>query len=92
MTFFNITRFHIFVMVYWQLSKFMAAQMLFPIFSNYVPKWRCNSAQEFGKNCSLMAECVGDVEYENNYFKSAGKCLSKFDCVEINIVTQRKKL
>ncbi|KAI6171116.1 hypothetical protein M3Y97_01063900 [Aphelenchoides bicaudatus] len=71
MTFYNITRFHVFVMIYWQFSKFMAAQMLFPIFSNYVPKWRCNANQSFGKNCTLYQECVGGVEFENNYFQSA---------------------
>jgi hypothetical protein len=70
---FNIDRFHICVMLYWQLSKFIMAQMLFPMFSNYVPKWRCSADQEFSKNCSLMAACSGGVEYENSYFQSAGK-------------------
>lgn len=76
MSCFNITRFHFCVMVFWQLGKFMAAQMLFPVFGNYVPKWRCSTNETFGKNCEIMASCKDGVEFENQYFKSSGECVS----------------
>lgn len=73
MTLFNINRFHLFAMTFWLLAKFLTVQMMFPIFSNYVPKWRCTATQKFGNNCTLYEECVDGVEFENNYFQSAGK-------------------
>ncbi|KAI6184832.1 hypothetical protein M3Y97_00638500 [Aphelenchoides bicaudatus] len=74
MAFFNITRFHLLVMLYWQFSMYMISQMLFPIFGIYVPKWRCMSGmsnQTYAKDCKLFAECNGNVEFENNFFQSA---------------------
>lgn len=73
MALFNINRFHLFAMTFWLLAKFLTAQMMFPIFSNYVPKWRCTATQKFGNNCTLYEECANGVEFENNYFQSAGK-------------------
>lgn len=43
---------------------------MFPIFSNYIPKWRCNTTQEFTKSCAVYEECNGEVEFENDYFHS----------------------
>uniref|UniRef100_A0A0N4ZWH6 MFS domain-containing protein n=1 Tax=Parastrongyloides trichosuri TaxID=131310 RepID=A0A0N4ZWH6_PARTI len=46
---YNLNRFHLLVLVTWQFSIFFAVQQIFPIFLNYVPKWRCeeNSTSDF---------------------------------------------
>jgi hypothetical protein len=71
---FHFNRFHICVLILWQFSKFYSTQMLFPIFANYVPKWRCQGqiGTEFAKNCSLISECLNGLEFENDYFYSSG--------------------
>lgn len=68
---FNINRFHLFVLITWQFSIFFASQQIFPIFSNYIPQWRCNSQQAFAKNCTVFESCKGAVQYEYEYFHSA---------------------
>uniref|UniRef100_A0AC34PW22 Major facilitator superfamily (MFS) profile domain-containing protein n=1 Tax=Panagrolaimus sp. JU765 TaxID=591449 RepID=A0AC34PW22_9BILA len=68
---FNINRFHAFVLLTWQFGIFFASQQIFPIFSNYVPKWRCSSDEEFSKNCTIFAKCNGTVEFDIIYFKSS---------------------
>ncbi|KAK0415971.1 hypothetical protein QR680_012225 [Steinernema hermaphroditum] len=68
---FNINRFHAFVLVTWQFSIFFASQQIFPIFSNYVPKWRCGESEPFGKNCSAYLACEGKHEFEDIAFHSA---------------------
>uniref|UniRef100_A0A914DUY0 Major facilitator superfamily (MFS) profile domain-containing protein n=1 Tax=Acrobeloides nanus TaxID=290746 RepID=A0A914DUY0_9BILA len=71
---FNVNRFHFFVMLAWQFSIFFGSQMLFPIFSNYIPKYRCldeESDAVFHKNCSLYLKCNGTIDFENNYFHSS---------------------
>uniref|UniRef100_A0AC35F5B6 Major facilitator superfamily (MFS) profile domain-containing protein n=1 Tax=Panagrolaimus sp. PS1159 TaxID=55785 RepID=A0AC35F5B6_9BILA len=67
---FDINRFHAFVLITWQFGIFFASQQIFPIFSNYVPKWRCTSDEEFAKNCTIYKECEGKVEFEYIYFHS----------------------
>lgn len=51
--------------------------MLFPIFSMYVPRWRCNlanetsSGKEFSKDCNVYKSCdPAFIEFENDYFDS----------------------
>ncbi|KAI1703511.1 sugar transporter domain-containing protein [Ditylenchus destructor] len=57
---------------------FFATQMIFPIFSSYVPRWRCSSVNQtnsepFARNCSAFQQCSDPnfVEYEHIYFQSA---------------------
>lgn len=71
----QINRFHWVVFFAWQLSIYFACQQLFPIFSNYSPKFRCRNdngtSKAFGKNCSALAECSpDDIEFENVAFYS----------------------
>ncbi|TKR75962.1 hypothetical protein L596_017179 [Steinernema carpocapsae] len=68
---FNINRFHGFVLVTWQFSIFFASQQIFPIFSNYVPKWRCDSSEPFGKNCTSYLACTSKIQFEDIAFHSA---------------------
>uniref|UniRef100_A0A1I7YLX4 MFS domain-containing protein n=1 Tax=Steinernema glaseri TaxID=37863 RepID=A0A1I7YLX4_9BILA len=68
---FNINRFHAFVLVTWQFSIFFASQQIFPIFSNYVPQWRCDESEPFGKNCTSYLACRRPVQFENMAFHSA---------------------
>uniref|UniRef100_A0A914XUL3 Major facilitator superfamily (MFS) profile domain-containing protein n=1 Tax=Panagrolaimus superbus TaxID=310955 RepID=A0A914XUL3_9BILA len=67
---FDINRFHAFVLITWQFGIFFASQQIFPIFSNYVPKWRCFPEEEFSKNCTIYKECEGEIEFEYIYFHS----------------------
>lgn len=74
---YNINRFHVLVMICWQFGIFFATQMLFPIFSMYVPRWRCNlanetsSGKEFSKDCNVYKSCdPAFIEFENDYFDS----------------------
>uniref|UniRef100_A0A0K0F9L5 Solute carrier family 22 member 15 (inferred by orthology to a human protein) n=1 Tax=Strongyloides venezuelensis TaxID=75913 RepID=A0A0K0F9L5_STRVS len=65
-----INTFNILIFLLWQSQSFMATQLIFPIFSNYVSKWRCNGVGNFDKNCTIYnSGCK--IEYENNYFYSA---------------------
>ncbi|CAD5222373.1 unnamed protein product [Bursaphelenchus xylophilus] len=68
---FNINRFHFLVLLTWQFSIFFASQQIFPIFSSYVPKWRCNATQPFAKDCDLFESCKEKVQFEYEYFHSA---------------------
>uniref|UniRef100_A0A0K0F4L3 Solute carrier family 22 member 15 (inferred by orthology to a human protein) n=1 Tax=Strongyloides venezuelensis TaxID=75913 RepID=A0A0K0F4L3_STRVS len=65
-----VNPFNILVFALWQSQNFMSVQMIFPIFSNYVSKWRCDGVGDFGKNCTIYNSGC-QIEYENNYFKSA---------------------
>uniref|UniRef100_A0AC35TQJ3 MFS domain-containing protein n=1 Tax=Rhabditophanes sp. KR3021 TaxID=114890 RepID=A0AC35TQJ3_9BILA len=69
----GVTRFHVIVLIVWQLTIFLATQNIFGIFSNYVPKWRCfnnSTVDGFSKDCLVFnSNCT--VEYENDYFYSA---------------------
>lgn len=74
----NYTRFHFLAVICWQFSMFFATQMIFPIFSSYVPRWRCSSVNQtnsepFARNCSAFQQCSDPnfVEYEHIYFQSA---------------------
>ncbi|KAI1704139.1 sugar transporter domain-containing protein [Ditylenchus destructor] len=74
----NYTRFHFLAAICWQFSMFFATQMIFPIFSSYVPRWRCSpvnqtSSEPFARNCSAFQQCSEPniIEYEHIYFQSA---------------------
>ena len=67
---FHLNRFHFIVLCTWQFCIFFATQLIFPIFSNYVPQWRCNDNETFGKNCNVYESCE-EVEFEHIYFHSA---------------------
>ncbi|KAI6240062.1 hypothetical protein M3Y99_00490600 [Aphelenchoides fujianensis] len=68
---FNINRFHAVVLFTWQFAMFFASQMIFPIFSNYVPKWRCSPNELFSKNCTAFEACRSTVQFEYEYFHSS---------------------
>ncbi|KAK0415970.1 hypothetical protein QR680_012224 [Steinernema hermaphroditum] len=68
---FHANRFHLLVFVAWQFTIFFATQQIFPIFSNYVPKWRCGESEPFGKNCSAYLACEGKPQFEDIAFHSA---------------------
>ncbi|KAI6177299.1 hypothetical protein M3Y97_00891600 [Aphelenchoides bicaudatus] len=68
---FQINRFHALVLVTWQFAILFASQMIFPIFSNYVPKWRCSPAEQFSKDCIAFEKCRNTtIEFEYEYFHS----------------------
>ncbi|KAF7627328.1 MFS domain-containing protein [Meloidogyne graminicola] len=71
--FFDFNRFHFYILLCWQFGIFFAAQMVFPIFSNYLPKWKCNLINsttinnDFTRNCSIFKQCPEDlIEFEEN--------------------------
>ncbi|VDN35359.1 unnamed protein product [Gongylonema pulchrum] len=66
---FNINRFHLFVLLTWQFSIFFASQMIFPIFSNYVPPWRCNANQSFSSNCTIFMSCKDSVQFDEDFIR-----------------------
>ena len=74
---FGINRFHACVLLCWQFAIFFASQMLFPIFSNFVPRWRCNVTANFSptfdRDCAAFSQCPeGSVEFEPGLpFRSA---------------------
>lgn len=78
MAIFQMNRFHFLAALTWQFSIFFATQMLFPIFSSYVPRWRCtdlsfgkfSDSTKFSKNCTLFEECRKSIEFEYEYFYS----------------------
>uniref|UniRef100_A0AC35U8F4 MFS domain-containing protein n=1 Tax=Rhabditophanes sp. KR3021 TaxID=114890 RepID=A0AC35U8F4_9BILA len=71
---------------------FLNIQMIFGIFSNYVPKWRCSNIansstnnEEFSKNCLIFnSNCT--IEYENKYFYSAAVHF-KWVCSDFSYLT-----
>uniref|UniRef100_A0A0N5A5R7 MFS domain-containing protein n=1 Tax=Parastrongyloides trichosuri TaxID=131310 RepID=A0A0N5A5R7_PARTI len=65
-----VNTFNVLVFLLWQSTNFLAVQNIFPIFSNYVPKWRCKGNESFDKNCTIFNSGC-NLEYENNYFSSA---------------------
>uniref|UniRef100_A0A1I7YL87 MFS domain-containing protein n=1 Tax=Steinernema glaseri TaxID=37863 RepID=A0A1I7YL87_9BILA len=67
----NANRFHLLVFATWQFTIFFASQQIFPIFSNYVPQWRCDESEPFGKNCTSYLACRRPVQFENMAFHSA---------------------
>ncbi|VDK61554.1 unnamed protein product, partial [Anisakis simplex] len=45
--------------------------MIYPIFSNYVPQWRCNPNEEFTSNCTVFLQCNSTIEFDEISFHSA---------------------
>ncbi|VDO63907.1 unnamed protein product [Haemonchus placei] len=68
--FFDINRFHFFVLLTWQFAIFFASQQIFPIFSNYVPEWQCDDGP-LSKNCTVYTTCNGTLSYPHSQFQSA---------------------
>ncbi|KAI1710190.1 sugar transporter domain-containing protein [Ditylenchus destructor] len=78
----NANRFHLLVALFSQFTYFFATQMIFPIFTSYVPRWRCSSgnhsdlispSNSFGRDCKAFQECSApnSIQYEHIYFESA---------------------
>lgn len=67
---FGINRFHLIVLSTWQICLIFVTQLIFPVFLNYVPKWRCHSMESFGKNCFVYQSCNGTIEFEQVDFHS----------------------
>jgi len=73
----HVNRFHLVLAVLWQLSTFLSTQMLFPIFANYTPAWRClgpsntSLPTDFSRDCTIRLQCTPDaLEYEPAMFQS----------------------
>ncbi|KAL7078014.1 hypothetical protein ACQ4LE_002464 [Meloidogyne hapla] len=69
--FFGFNRFHYCVLLCWLFGIFFGAQMLFPIFSNYIPKWKCllnnSSINEFTRDCLIYQQCPQEfIQFEEN--------------------------
>ena len=69
MSIFGINRFHLIVLCTWQLCLIFVTQLIFPIFLNYIPRWRCGTSEEgeeqpFGKDCKIYQSCNGTIEFE----------------------------
>ncbi|KAI1701224.1 sugar transporter domain-containing protein [Ditylenchus destructor] len=69
----NANRFHLLVALCMQITVFFATQLIFPIFSSYVPRWRCidsnhsytssssnfnDTSNFFGRDCKAFKECA----------------------------------
>ncbi|CAI5443970.1 unnamed protein product [Caenorhabditis angaria] len=67
---FGINRFHFLVLITWQFSIFFASQQIFPIFSNYVPQWKCGDGP-VTSNCTVYLECKQNITFVDVAFKSA---------------------
>jgi hypothetical protein len=73
MTVYNLNRFHAIVFVTWQFVLIFALQTLFPIFTNFVPKWRCmskNSTSDFSHNCEIFENCPKEFLFFEEVFYS----------------------
>ncbi|CAJ0941420.1 unnamed protein product, partial [Mesorhabditis belari] len=70
MGYYNANRFHYVVLLTWQLAIFLATQMLFSIFANYTPKWKCGEDDHFDTNCTIFTECKGNLVFEEPAFNS----------------------
>jgi MFS family permease len=69
--FFDANRFHAVVFTTWLFTLFFGAQMIFPIFSNYKPAWRCWPNETFGRSCRTFNSCPHSVEFDHKFFDSA---------------------
>ncbi|KAI1700125.1 sugar transporter domain-containing protein [Ditylenchus destructor] len=78
----NANRFHLLLAICFQFTTFFDTQLIFPIFSSYVPRWRCSNNNKsnlddalnlFGRDCKAFKECAtpNSIEYEHIYFASA---------------------
>ncbi|PIC42649.1 hypothetical protein B9Z55_009658 [Caenorhabditis nigoni] len=67
---FDINRFHLLVLLTWQFSIFFASQQIFPIFSNYVPQWKCGDSEPTS-DCDVYQTCKANLTFVNVAFKSA---------------------
>ncbi|KAM3722576.1 Uncharacterized protein ACO02O_05890 [Dirofilaria immitis] len=50
---------------------FFGSQMIYPIFSNYIPQWRCTTNQSFSNNCTIFLSCKDSIEFDQIAFSSA---------------------
>ncbi|CAK5076026.1 unnamed protein product [Meloidogyne enterolobii] len=67
--FFNFNRFHYCVLLCWLFGIFFATQMIFSVFSNYIPKWKCllNNTSNFARNCTIYQKCPENlIQFEEN--------------------------
>ncbi|CAK5080011.1 unnamed protein product [Meloidogyne enterolobii] len=66
---FNFNRFHYCVLLCWLFGIFFATQMIFSVFSNYIPKWKCllNNTSNFARNCTVYQQCPENlIKFEEN--------------------------
>uniref|UniRef100_A0A915PUE0 Major facilitator superfamily (MFS) profile domain-containing protein n=1 Tax=Setaria digitata TaxID=48799 RepID=A0A915PUE0_9BILA len=45
--------------------------MIYPIFSNYIPHWRCTTNQSFSNNCTIFLSCKDSIQFDEIAFSSA---------------------
>ncbi|CAJ0598389.1 unnamed protein product [Cylicocyclus nassatus] len=70
MTFYDLNRFHLIVLSTWLVGVFFGAQMLFAIFSNYLPKWKCGDGP-LTRDCNVYKTCRENLTFHDNFFQSA---------------------
>ena len=83
MTIYNLNRFHAIVFVTWQFALIFALQNLFPIFTNFVPKWRCmskNSTNDFSHNCEIFENCPKEFLFFEEVFYSTALSKQRPGC------------
>ncbi|GMS92662.1 hypothetical protein PENTCL1PPCAC_14837 [Pristionchus entomophagus] len=52
----GVNRFQLIALISWQCMNFFGGSNLFPIFSNFIPEWRCASGP-IGKSCDAYKLC-----------------------------------
>ncbi|EJW86883.1 hypothetical protein WUBG_02206 [Wuchereria bancrofti] len=45
--------------------------MIYPIFANYIPQWRCSVNQSFSNNCTIFLSCKDSIQFSEIAFFSA---------------------
>lgn len=55
----------------WLLVMFLGSQQIFPIFSNYSPKWKCGNDGVVSKSCKIFKECRENLTFVDDHFQSA---------------------
>ena len=77
MTLYNLNRFHVFVFVTWQFALIFILQNLFPIFSNFIPRWQCfvknaTTASQFSNDCRIYNACPKKfLRFEEVFYSTA---------------------
>ncbi|VDN32910.1 unnamed protein product, partial [Cylicostephanus goldi] len=70
MSFYDVNRFHLVVLFTWLVAIFFATQMIFAIFSNYSPKWKCGDGP-ITRDCEVYRTCKNNLTFHEEYFQSA---------------------
>lgn len=68
---FQVNRFHVLAFITWQFANYFAGQNIFAIYSNNVPKWKCENSEPT-KDCNVYLSCPKDqLTFVDPIFSSA---------------------